>query len=140
MSWLMIGVLLTTHAVKTFNRNWDWESEYTLFTSALKVRWKEFWQHCQNMDIPASLAHKIQLFKETGRVFLDDGDIFRVDSWTQVMLGQGLMPMQYHQIANIMNDNELQNFLSTIKTSISAAVEQLPEHEDFIKQYCSSEL
>ncbi|XP_041853734.1 protein O-mannosyl-transferase TMTC3 isoform X1 [Melanotaenia boesemani] len=37
ISWLMIGVLLTTHAVKTFNRNWDWESEYTLFTSALKV-------------------------------------------------------------------------------------------------------
>ncbi|XP_077451489.1 protein O-mannosyl-transferase TMTC3 [Stigmatopora argus] len=37
MSWLMIGVLLTTHAVKTFNRNWDWESEYTLFMSALKV-------------------------------------------------------------------------------------------------------
>lgn len=43
----MIGVLLTTHAVKTFNRNWDWESEYTLFTSALKVR-----QRCQS-----TLAH-----------------------------------------------------------------------------------
>uniref|UniRef100_A0A1A8H3G6 Protein O-mannosyl-transferase TMTC3 n=1 Tax=Nothobranchius korthausae TaxID=1143690 RepID=A0A1A8H3G6_9TELE len=37
ISWLMIGVLLATYAVKTFNRNWDWESEYTLFTSALKV-------------------------------------------------------------------------------------------------------
>ncbi|KAG7266446.1 hypothetical protein CRUP_005638 [Coryphaenoides rupestris] len=36
ISWLVIGVLLATHAVKTFNRNWDWESEYTLFTSALK--------------------------------------------------------------------------------------------------------
>nr|XP_057930614.1 protein O-mannosyl-transferase TMTC3 [Doryrhamphus excisus]XP_057930615.1 protein O-mannosyl-transferase TMTC3 [Doryrhamphus excisus]XP_057930616.1 protein O-mannosyl-transferase TMTC3 [Doryrhamphus excisus]XP_057930618.1 protein O-mannosyl-transferase TMTC3 [Doryrhamphus excisus] len=37
IAWLMLGVLLTMHAVKTFNRNWDWESEYTLFTSALKV-------------------------------------------------------------------------------------------------------
>lgn len=37
VSWLILGVLLSTHAVKTFNRNWDWESEYTLFTSALKV-------------------------------------------------------------------------------------------------------
>ena len=35
-----------------------------------------FWLHCKNMEIPASLSHKIQLFKETGRVFLDDGDIF----------------------------------------------------------------
>ncbi|KAG9272126.1 transmembrane and TPR repeat-containing protein 3 [Astyanax mexicanus] len=37
MSWLLMGILLTAHAVKTFNRTWDWESEYTLFTSALKV-------------------------------------------------------------------------------------------------------
>ncbi|XP_035280751.1 protein O-mannosyl-transferase TMTC3 [Anguilla anguilla] len=37
ISWLCMALLLTTHAVKTFNRNWDWESEYTLFTSALKV-------------------------------------------------------------------------------------------------------
>jgi tryptophan halogenase len=98
----------------------------------------EFWQHCQHMEIPDSLAHKIRLFKETGRVFLDDGDIFRVDSWTQVMLGQGLMPMQYHQIANIMNDDELAKFLAGIKHSITHAVDQLPKHEDFIKQYCSS--
>ncbi|KPP61924.1 transmembrane and TPR repeat-containing protein 3-like [Scleropages formosus] len=37
VSWLFMAILLTTHTVKTFNRNWDWESEYTLFTSALKV-------------------------------------------------------------------------------------------------------
>ncbi|XP_017573187.1 protein O-mannosyl-transferase TMTC3 [Pygocentrus nattereri] len=37
ISWFFMGVLLMTHAVKTFNRTWDWESEYTLFTSALKV-------------------------------------------------------------------------------------------------------
>ncbi|XP_063053836.1 protein O-mannosyl-transferase TMTC3 [Engraulis encrasicolus] len=37
ISWFLMGLLLLTHAMKTFNRNWDWESEYTLFTSALKV-------------------------------------------------------------------------------------------------------
>lgn len=37
VSWLFMGVLLITHALKTFYRTWDWESEYTLFTSALKV-------------------------------------------------------------------------------------------------------
>lgn len=43
ISWLIIGVLLMTHAVKTFNRNWDWQSEYTLFTSALKVSIRSIW-------------------------------------------------------------------------------------------------
>lgn len=97
-----------------------------------------FWQHCKNMEIPASLHHKMQLFKETGRVFLDDGDIFRVDSWTQVMLGQGIMPSQYHKIADVMNDKELENFMSTLKTSIANAVDKLPSHADFIQSYCKS--
>lgn len=100
----------------------------------------EFWQHCQNMEIPDSLTHKIQLFKESGRVFLDDGDIFRVDSWTQVMIGQGLIPMQHHQIADIMSDDELKNFLSSLKASIDNAVTKLPSHHDFINQYCKSNL
>lgn len=97
-----------------------------------------FWLHCKNMEIPASLAHKIQLFKDTGRVFLDDGDIFRVDSWTQVMIGQGIMPTQYHKIADIMNDKELNHFMTSLKASIANAVEKLPSHADFIQKYCES--
>ena len=96
----------------------------------------KFWQHCKNMEIPKSLQHKIDLFKETGRVFLDDGDIFRVDSWTQVMLGQGLMPEQYHQIAQVMGDNEFKQFLASLKSSVDNAVEQLPDHQEFIDKYC----
>lgn len=98
----------------------------------------EFWRYCKDMEIPPSLQHKINLFKETGRVFLDDGDIFRVDSWTQVMLGQGLMPKQYHKIADIMSDAELSKFLNGIKSSITNAVQQLPTHNDFVERYCKS--
>lgn len=98
-----------------------------------------FWLHCKNMEIPPSLVHKMQLFKDTGRVFLDDGDIFRVDSWTQVMLGQGIKPTQYHKIAEIMNDKELENFMSSLKASITNAVEQLPSHAEFIQSYCKSD-
>ena len=29
--------LLFSHSVKTFNRNWDWENDHTLFSSGLKV-------------------------------------------------------------------------------------------------------
>ncbi|NXP76617.1 TMTC3 protein, partial [Ramphastos sulfuratus] len=37
LSWVCLTVVLFTHALKTLHRNWDWESEYTLFMSALKV-------------------------------------------------------------------------------------------------------
>uniref|UniRef100_A0A8D0GY92 Protein O-mannosyl-transferase TMTC3 n=1 Tax=Sphenodon punctatus TaxID=8508 RepID=A0A8D0GY92_SPHPU len=37
LSWVCLCLVLFTHALKTLHRNWDWESEYTLFMSALKV-------------------------------------------------------------------------------------------------------
>ena len=76
------------------------------------------------------------MFKETGRVFLDDGDIFRVDSWVQVMLGQGIMPEQYHHVASLMNDQELSRFMQGIKQQIAQRLQQLPTHRAFIEQYC----
>ncbi|XP_071313290.1 protein O-mannosyl-transferase TMTC3 isoform X1 [Trachinotus anak] len=75
ISWLMIGVLLTTHAVKTFNRNWDWESEYTLFTSALKVNknnaklWNNVGHALENQN---NYAKALQYFLQATRVQPDD--------------------------------------------------------------------
>lgn len=94
----------------------------------------EFWRHCQSLDIPDTLAHKLALFKQTGRVFLDDGDIFRVDSWTQVLMGQGMYPEQYHHIAAEMDDDALTRFLSGLRNEVSQAVAKLPSHADFINQ------
>nr|XP_012324793.1 transmembrane and TPR repeat-containing protein 3 [Aotus nancymaae]XP_012324794.1 transmembrane and TPR repeat-containing protein 3 [Aotus nancymaae] len=37
LSWICLSMVILTHSLKTFHRNWDWESEYTLFMSALKV-------------------------------------------------------------------------------------------------------
>jgi tryptophan halogenase len=98
----------------------------------------DFWLHCKTMEIPPSLHHKIKLFKETGRVFLDDGDIFRVDSWTQVLIGQGIIPKQYHTIAEVMSDKELESFMSNMKDSITNAVEKLPSHAEFLDKYCKA--
>ncbi|XP_068459915.1 protein O-mannosyl-transferase TMTC3 [Clinocottus analis] len=75
ISWLIIGVLLTTHAVKTFKRNWDWESEYTLFTSALKVNknnaklWNNVGHALENQH---DYVKALQYFLQATRVQPDD--------------------------------------------------------------------
>ena len=73
-----------------------------------------FWRQCQRMEIPPSLEHKLALFAESGRVFLDDGDIFRVDSWTQVM-AKGMTPSQYHRVADEMSEQSLKQFMAGLK-------------------------
>jgi len=93
------------------------------------------WQYCRHMAIPDTLQHKLSLFEETGRVFLDDGDVFRVDSWTQVLMGQGLYPKNYHRIADEMSPDELLRFVNGIENQVAQKVEKLPSHEAFLQQY-----
>jgi len=97
-----------------------------------------FWRFCRSMNIPDSLKHRIELFKQTGRVFQVPTELFGENSWTQVMLGQGLMPEQYHPIVNMMSDDELKTFLSGIDQTVTNLVGQLPSHNDFINHYCKS--
>ncbi|XP_065334770.1 protein O-mannosyl-transferase Tmtc3 isoform X1 [Cloeon dipterum] len=36
-AWFMLGMLVLTHGCKTYMRNQDWQDEYTIFSSGLKV-------------------------------------------------------------------------------------------------------
>lgn len=37
IAWLAVSLLLISHGSKTYLRNWDWESEYSIFMSGLRV-------------------------------------------------------------------------------------------------------
>ena len=98
----------------------------------------EFWRHCKAMKIPDSLQHRLDLFKKTGRIFQQAGDVFAENSWSQVMLGQGLIPEHYHPIVDMMSDDELEQFLKKISISVEQTVSQLPSHQQFLSQYCTA--
>ncbi|HEY5754671.1 MAG TPA: tryptophan halogenase family protein [Steroidobacter sp.] len=97
-----------------------------------------FWNACRTMEIPASLHHRIELFRETGRVFRFQNELFAENSWIQVMLGQGITPKQYHQVADLMPDAELSRFLDQIKSNVDNTVQQLPKHQAYVEQYCKA--
>jgi tryptophan halogenase len=97
-----------------------------------------FWRHCRDMPIPDSLAHRIALFRESAYAFQGADELFRVDSWAQVMLGQGIIPKAYHHAARILGDQELTKFLAEYRASITQTVARLPAHQDFVNQYCRS--
>jgi tryptophan halogenase len=97
-----------------------------------------FWRYCRDLDIPDSLAHRIQLFKDTARVFRVREDLFKENSWVQVMLGQGITPEQFHQVTNVMSDDELTRFMQGIKSRVENTVAKLPRHEAYIAQYCKA--
>jgi tryptophan 7-halogenase len=95
-----------------------------------------YWRYCRDMAVPNTLAERIELFRVAAQAIQKDGELFRVDSWTQVMLGQGLMPQSYHPFPRIMSDKDLTRLLAELSGTVRKKVEQLPEHDAFIQEYC----
>jgi tryptophan halogenase len=90
------------------------------------------------MPIPDTLEHKIELFRETGRVFRKNEELFVENSWVQVMMGQGIVPQAYHPIATKLSDSELDQFLATIRDTVAKGVAGLPDHQAYVARYCGA--
>jgi tryptophan 7-halogenase len=96
----------------------------------------DFWRTCREMSIPASLRHRIELFRDSARVFRIPNELFAENSWIQVMLGQGITPRQHHPSADLMGDDELSAFLETIRRNVEQTVSRLPTHQAYLSTYC----
>ncbi|GAB2526704.1 tryptophan halogenase family protein [Microbulbifer agarilyticus] len=98
----------------------------------------EFWRYCRSMSLPDRLAHKLELFKSAGRVFRESEELFAPVSWLQVMLGQGVIPERYHPLAEQLDDKQLLGYLEKVEALITSSAGRLPDHGEFVAQYCSS--
>ncbi|MDK2768669.1 MAG: tryptophan 7-halogenase [Sphingomonas sp.] len=97
-----------------------------------------FWRQCAAMDVPDTLRQKIELFRDTARVFRRNEELFAENSWVQVMLGQGIEPKAWHPIAGKLNDDELDRLLGMIRQDVTRTVAGLPAHADYVARYCGA--
>lgn len=96
-----------------------------------------YWRDCRDMVVPDSLAHRLELFRETGLVIPDAEDVFRIDSWLHVLVGQRVQAKSYHHMAHLMDEARMRSMLDTLKTNITTAVEKMPTHKQFLDHYCA---
>ncbi|QIL90219.1 tryptophan halogenase [Microbulbifer sp. SH-1] len=134
---------IRTEEVTEFNRQSRLEMErirdfIILHYKANQRRDSDFWRHCENMAIPESLRYKMELFRATGKVFRDYDDLFTEVAWQQVLIGQGVLPEDYHGIADGMSDTQLSDLLQSLKILIQGTVRQLPTHEAFLSSLLAS--
>jgi tryptophan halogenase len=94
----------------------------------------EFCRHCTAMDLSEPLQNKLATFEQTGKVVIEEGEMFG-DSWAQVLIGQGLIPDQYHPILKTLSDQELDEFMRGIEHKIDA---QLEPHKIYVDAFCAA--
>jgi tryptophan 7-halogenase len=95
-----------------------------------------FWNYCRNMSIPDSLRHKIELFREAGRVFRFEDELFARPSWVAVLLGQNIVPRRCDPIVAALSHAEVRQSLESMHAAMLAATQAMPTHAEFIQRYC----
>ncbi len=138
--WLLLmfpDLSIEESTVREYNTKMRSEAEhirdFIVLHYALNERHGDpFWDHCRNMELPDSLRHRMELFERSARVFKPQDDVFAENSWVQVMMGQGLAPQGYHNIAQAMSSEQMTAFLKGIQHEVAQTVAKLPQHGAFV--------
>jgi tryptophan 7-halogenase len=94
-----------------------------------------FWRYCGSMEIPAQLADNIRLFRDSGRFFREAEELFAITSWVQVMLGQHILPGNYHPAVDLLPEGEVTGLVDGVRKVIASCVDAMPLHEQFIARH-----
>ncbi len=91
-------------------------------------REEPFWAERRATPVPDSLAERVALFRDSGRVEARHRDLFTDMAWQQVLIGQGIMPAAAHPLTAVLSDAELAEFLTLTRRSVSQSVAAMPPH------------
>ncbi len=134
---------VTPQLVDEYNR--QSQEEYELIRDFIILHYKvneredsQFWRDVRAMDVPERITEKIALFRSNGTLFKDNLDIFLEPSWLQVMLGQGIVPQDYHPLAGRLSDAELKDKLEKTKQTKMQPMPQIPGHDEFLEMFCKA--
>ncbi len=92
----------------------------------------EFWRWCQSMTLPDSLTEKIALFKNQGRLYQNEFDLFTAPSWYAVLAGMGIQPQNYDRLIDISDNQQVRSIMENGLASLNKTVQMLPSHQQFI--------
>ncbi|SNR89608.1 MULTISPECIES: tryptophan halogenase family protein [unclassified Azospirillum] len=101
----------------------------------LNRRGEAFWQDCRAVDLPDSLAHKVDLFRRRGHLVRYRWEMFHPDSWLAIFAGFGFLPERYDPALDGMDVASLDRALAGMRQAIATAVADCPSHEEFIEHY-----
>jgi tryptophan halogenase len=96
------------------------------------------WEACRRMELPDSLAVRLRAWRERAHAWQGAEELFRVDSWIHVLLGQGISPQQHHPLARALADADMRRMLESIRGPIEREVARMPSQQAFIERYCKA--
>lgn len=95
-----------------------------------------FWRSCASMGIPESLKTRLDLFKESGRLYKDEFDLFTTNSWYAVLEGMGVRPERIDPLVYLSHAEEVRTKMQKALALMDSATDKLLPHKDFLRTRC----
>ena len=130
--------------IAEFNRRsrqeWEWVRDFIiLHYHANDRRDCELWRQCADYELPDGLRERLYHFRASGRLLVDQRELFQLHSWLAVLVGQLIEPGGYHPIADARPQTNAEQRINAIVKLIGEAAEKMPRHEQFVARNCRSE-
>lgn len=116
---------------------WEHVRDFIILHYHLNERDEPFWRARAKTAVPDSLAARIALFAQSAGAHQDADELFRVDSWVSVMLGQGITPAAHHRIAAMLPPDALARSFADLRATIARTLAPIPRHGDFLSRYAA---
>jgi tryptophan halogenase len=92
----------------------------------------EFWNHVRTMAVPDTLAEKMALWREAGRVEKYSDGLFYDASWIAVYIGQGVLPERHDPRAQLPDPAQVARAMGGLREAIVREVAAMPGHREFL--------
>ena len=93
-----------------------------------------FWNQVRTMQVPDSLAHRLQTFRKRGVVVNYRDGMFLDASWIAVYLGQRVIPETSDPRGEVLSDAGLMLRLASMRDEYAQMASQLPKQNAFLER------
>jgi tryptophan halogenase len=90
-----------------------------------------FWQQRAQLQLPASLAQRLEMYRATGRVVQRAPEAFSDLDWFWILEGSGVVPRDYDPLVDTVDFEQVKRLMLAISQKVSADVAAAPSHDSF---------
>lgn len=96
-----------------------------------------YWRACAAAAVSEPLAHRLALFRQSGKISRYEQETFTASSWAALFLANQCWPQKYDARLQGVNIEQVQRYTSQLKTHIQQMITAMPSQDDYLSVYHS---
>jgi tryptophan halogenase len=90
-----------------------------------------FWQQCAAMELPDTVAQRLDMYRATGRIVQARPEAFTDLDWFWILEGMGVVPRDYDPLVDTVDFEQVKRVMLAISQKVSSDLAAAPSHDSF---------